>query len=191
MEINYPYDIEAIKCTDCNTEMLEGYYNEDEGHTFCSSECMDHYYKEPISEKLKAMDIDDLNDSVIYWTEWDDYSEERERYKRLVLTLEELKTSTDETDNIGLYMAIDREMLEYCNDENRYTLKKVWIVGFNIYFDRYTAELLGNDTEPSLAYIPMRPYQTIREGAIQGAILNDLEDARRYLKQIEQEDQNR
>lgn len=187
MKINYPEELQPTLCTECDTEMLQGYYNEDEGHTFCSSECMDRYYKEPISKQLVEQTDEDLDLFTIFWTEWDDYTEERERYKRLFLTLQQLETAPED-DLTGLYMAIDRDMLEHCNDEPEPKIRIVWTVGYNQYFSQSIASIFETSQDKAtVGYLIIRPYQTVREGACKSRVYRNLQEARNVINHMKKE----
>lgn len=62
-------------CTVCNEEMHEGYLNEETGDTYCSASCLDQALI-GMSQVIEAMDEDELDESHIFWTAWDEEDEE-------------------------------------------------------------------------------------------------------------------
>lgn len=59
------------KCEICNIEMIEGYIHEELGVYYCSEEHLDQQWNGIVSV-LQAMSEDELEESVIYWTDWSD-----------------------------------------------------------------------------------------------------------------------
>jgi hypothetical protein len=51
--------------------MVEGYLNEETGDTYCSASCLDQALI-GMSQQLDAMDEDELDESHIFWTVWED-----------------------------------------------------------------------------------------------------------------------
>jgi hypothetical protein len=56
--------------------MVEGYMVEGEAEQFCSAECLDMNYPNTSTE-LNAMSDDELDNSLIFWTDWvEEYTED-------------------------------------------------------------------------------------------------------------------
>lgn len=49
-------------CTECGWEMSEGYYHEDSGSTYCTTDCLNKAFTQ---KEQSAMSIDEL-----FWTDW-------------------------------------------------------------------------------------------------------------------------
>lgn len=58
-------------CTVCNAEVTEGYLNEETSDTYCSAYCLDRALI-GMSQTIEAMDEDELDESHIFWTTWED-----------------------------------------------------------------------------------------------------------------------
>jgi hypothetical protein len=62
-------------CDVCKCKMYEGYLHEELLQYFCSDECLDTVYPGQ-SEFQHNMDDDDLEEAVLYWTDWEGEEDE-------------------------------------------------------------------------------------------------------------------
>lgn len=58
-------------CTKCGDKIIEGYIHEEFGKYFCTDQCLDKVYP-GASKMLEEMSDEDLEESVLYYTSWED-----------------------------------------------------------------------------------------------------------------------
>lgn len=59
------------ECEICGVKINEGYVHEELGMYFCCDEHLDQKWEGTVAE-LNSMSEDELEESVIYWTEWEE-----------------------------------------------------------------------------------------------------------------------
>lgn len=168
------------KCTVCKEFMLEGYINENQLEYFCSDEHLEQHYPGQL-EIQNNMTDDDLEDSAIYWTAWED------RVENVQAALEEIPEVDTEEEREELYAFIQEQFQTDTNGSETPTWYQVFLIHDNIYFNKRFAELFedGKD-QVKEQYIILQPGEEVTEGACNHELFDSFWDAHDRIKEDEE-----